>query len=131
MISLACLFRRMRSHNHQRRSRACHYFTRQFKSSSSRQCRSHNRLPSAGFSRRTTTSTKTVNSFLSVRDASLFFISNRCRSHTEYLDILRTYMLGPSTLRSRIDDLYQSVHREQVHFPPIRNAEHPRRVPTI
>ncbi|CAF4756830.1 unnamed protein product [Rotaria sp. Silwood1] len=44
----------------------------------------------------------------------------QCRMYMKYLDILRTYTTKPSPLRTRIDELYSSVHHEPVYFPPIR-----------
>ena len=85
MISLACLFRRTWSHNHQRWSGACHRFIRQLKCSFARQCRSYDRLPSAWFSRRTTAITKTVNSFMflsKMRHFCWFWIDAVVTRHT-------------------------------------------------
>ncbi|UJR37586.1 hypothetical protein I4U23_030284 [Adineta vaga] len=55
----------------------------------------------------------------------------QCRIQTHYLNILQTYICGPSTLRTRIDELYSSIHNEQVRFPPIRPARQRRSLPTI
>ncbi|CAF3714365.1 unnamed protein product [Adineta steineri] len=54
----------------------------------------------------------------------------QCRIHTQYLNILQIYTCRPSALRTRIDELYSSIHNEQVHFPPIRTTRQRRSVPT-
>ncbi|CAF1240359.1 unnamed protein product [Rotaria sordida] len=54
----------------------------------------------------------------------------QCRSHIKYLDILKKYIFEPSPLRTRIDELYSSIHRDPIYFPPIRTTRQHRHVRT-
>ncbi|CAF2656609.1 unnamed protein product [Rotaria sp. Silwood2] len=46
----------------------------------------------------------------------------QCRRQTKYLTILKKYTSGPSTLKTRIDELYSSIHHQPVYFPSIRTT---------
>ncbi|CAF3320546.1 unnamed protein product [Rotaria socialis] len=46
----------------------------------------------------------------------------QCRTHIHYLDILKKFAIGPSILRTRVEELYALIHHETVHFPPIRTS---------
>ncbi|CAF1118371.1 unnamed protein product [Adineta ricciae] len=55
----------------------------------------------------------------------------QCRVQAPCLDVLRTYICGPSVLRTRIDELYSSIHNKRVQFPPIRPVRQRRSLPTV
>jgi len=49
-----------------------------------------------------------------------FIAEIRCRLHNHFLNILRTYIFEPSNLKTRIDELYETLHRKPIRLPQIR-----------